>query len=195
VPDDPYLDPATGILYNKLGITTAPALEAAEREITHITLSQLSVSPVPPTYDLSHLRVIHRAVFHPIYEWAGEIRMVAIAKSHYFCLPQFIEPYAADVFGALRKENCLHGLDRAAFVDRLTHYLGEVNAIHPFREGNGRTQRVFFEQLAGDAGFGIKWQRMDPAQNVEASIAIMRGDPAPMRAMLEELVSDAAGGR
>lgn len=72
----------------------------------------------------------------------------------------------------------------------MTHHLGEVNAIHPFREGNGRTQRVFFEQLAKDAGFRIEWQRMNPGRNVEASVAIMRGNAEPMRAMLDDLIPE-----
>jgi hypothetical protein len=69
----------------------------------------------------------------------------------------------------------------------VAHYLGEVNALHPFREGNGRAQRAFFGQLARDAGFTLAWQHLDPARNVDASAAITRGDPEPMREMLNEL--------
>jgi cell filamentation protein len=116
---DPYSDPVTGVLYNKLGLGTAAELDAAEREITH----------------------------------------------------------------AAR---------RVAFVGKLAHYLGEVNALHPFREGNGRAQRAFFGQLARDAGFTLTWQHLDPARNVEASAAIMSGDPEPMREMLDSLVRGAA---
>jgi fido (protein-threonine AMPylation protein) len=73
------------------------------------------------------------------------------------------------------------GQDRDPFIDRLTYYLGEVNAVHPFREGNGRTQRAFFGQLADDAGFPLDWQDLDADRNIAASMAIMRGDPEPMR--------------
>ena len=76
------------------------------------------------------------------------------------------------------------------FTERLTYYLGEVNAVHPFREGNGRTQRAFFEQLADDAGFTLAWQHLDADRNIAASAAIMRGDTAPMRKMLDELVQE-----
>jgi cell filamentation protein len=95
-------------------------------------------SPVPPSYDLSHLCAIHHRVFGDIYDWAGQLRTVAIAKGSWFCLPQYIESSAAEVFRALHGENLLRGLPRNAFVERLTYYLGEVNAVHPFREGNGR---------------------------------------------------------
>jgi fido (protein-threonine AMPylation protein) len=80
-----------------------------------------------------------------------------------FCLPQSIEPSAAEIFRHLRNENFLRGLDRDAFIDRLTYYRGEVNAVRPFREGNGRTQRAFFEQLTDDAGFTLAWQRSTEA--------------------------------
>jgi cell filamentation protein len=192
MPQDPYSDPATGVLYNKLGLGTAAELEAAEREITHAALILLDESPVSPSYDLPHLREIHKRIFADIYEWAGQIRTVAIAKGAMFCLPQYIASSAAVIFRELRDEDCLRGLPRDAFVRRLAHHLGEVNALHPFREGNGRAQRAFFGQLARDAGFTLAWQHLDPARNVEASAAIMRGDPEPMREMLDALVRDDA---
>ena len=191
MPGDPYTDPATGVLRNKLGLRTAEELQAAEREITHAALILLKESPVPPSYDLGHLCVIHRRIFGDIYDWAGQLRTVAIAKGSWFCLPQYIESSAAEIFRALHGESLLRGLPRDVFTERLTYYLGEVNAVHPFREGNGRAQRAFFEQLAGDAGFTLDWQHLDADRNVAASAAIMHGDPAPMRKMLDELLREA----
>jgi cell filamentation protein, protein adenylyltransferase len=152
MPEDPYSDPVTGVLYNKLGLGTAAGLEAAEREITHAALILVDESPVSPSYDLPHLQEIHKRIFGDIYEWAGQIRTVAIAKGAMFCLPQYIDSSAAVIFGELHDEDCLRGLRRDAFVGRLAHYLGEVNALNPFRERNGRAQRAFFGQLARDAG-------------------------------------------
>ena len=188
--EDPYTDPVTGVLLNKLVLGTAAELEAAEREITHAALILLGESPVHPGYDLPHVCAIHRRIFGDIYDWAGQIRTVGIAKGNLFCLPQHIETSAAEIFRALRSENCLRDLDREAFIARLAYYLGEVNAVHPFREGNGRTQRAFFEQLSRDAGYTLAWQHLDAARNIEASAAIMRGDAEPMRKMLDTLVSD-----
>lgn len=188
--DDPYTDPGTGILRNKLRLSTAAELEAAEREITHAALILLGESPVHPGYDMTHLCAIHRRIFGDVYDWAGQIRTVAISKGSLFCLPQYIETAAAGIFRSLRDENFLRGLDREAFVGRLTYYLGEVNAVHPFREGNGRSQRAFFGQLARDAGFTLSWQHLDAARNLDASVAIMRGDAEPMRQMLDGLVRD-----
>jgi cell filamentation protein len=190
VPEDPYIDAATGVFRNKLGLITAGELEAAEREITHAALIFLRESPVPPTYDLGHLCAIHRRIFGDLYDWAGQLRTVAIAKGTWFCLPQYIESAAAEAFRSLHGENLLRGLPRDAFTDRLTSYLGEVNAVHPFREGNGRSQRAFFEQLASDAGFILDWQHLDADRNIAASAAIMRGDPTLMRKMLDELIRE-----
>lgn len=187
--DDPYTDPVTGVLRNKLGLSTAGELEAAEREITHAALILLRESPVRPSYDLPHLSTIHQRIFGDIYDWAGKIRTIAIAKGSPFCLPQYIETSGVDIVRALRGENFLRDLDREPFVARLAYYLGEVSAVHPFREGNGRTQRAFFEQLAHDAGFTLAWQHLDAARNIEASVAIMRGDAEPMRKMLDALVA------
>jgi cell filamentation protein len=174
----------------KLGLSTAGELEAAEREITHAALILLRESPVQPSHDLSHLRAIYKRIFGDIYQWAGQVRTVAIAKGAMFCLPQYIESSAAVIFGELRGENFLRGLDRDAFIRRLAHYLGEVNALHPFREGNGRAQRAFFQELAHDAGYPLSWQNLDADRNVEASAAIMRGDAEPMRKLLDVLVRD-----
>lgn len=190
MPEDPYADPVTGVFRNRLGLTATAELEAAEREITHSALIALKEAPVRPSYDLRHLCAVHRRIFGDIYDWAGLLRTVAIAKESWFCLPQYIESSAAEIFRELHGENLLRGLPRDVFTERLAYYLGEVNALHPFREGNGRTQRAFFEQLASDAGFILDWQHLDADRNIAASAAIMRGDPALMRKMLNELIRE-----
>ncbi len=83
----------------------------------------------------------------------------------------------------------MRGLDRDGFVDRLTHYLAELNAIHPFRDGNGRAQRAFFRQLSQDAGWRLDWSNLDSADNERASMASLRGDNDPLRDLLDALVS------
>ncbi|MDR0358468.1 MAG: Fic family protein [bacterium] len=181
---DPYVDPRTGVLRNRLGITDQATLNGAEREITSRTVARLQVRPLPGAYDLPHLQAFHREIFGAIYPWAGELRGVAIAKGELFCLPQHIPAAGAELFRDLAHEHHLRGLERDPFLDRLTHYLGEINALHPFREGNGRAQRAFAGQLARQAGYVLRWDGLDPGQNVHASQASMRGDPAPMRALL-----------
>jgi len=186
---DPYTDPSTGVLRNRLGISVQEVLREVEAGLSFAALADLGTRVLPGAYDLPHLQVFHREIFDDIYPWAGEIRVVGIARPDPFCLPQHIETYAAEVFDALAKERFLRALTRSAFLDRATHYLAEVNALHPFREGNGRAQRAFFRQLSRDAGWPIDWAELDPDENVNASMAALRGDNAPLRRLLDSLVA------
>jgi hypothetical protein len=92
-------------VYNKLGLSTAAELEAAEREITHAALILLHESPISPSYDLPHPRAIHKWIFGDIYERAGQIWTVAVAKGTMFCLPQYIDSAAAIIFRELHDED------------------------------------------------------------------------------------------
>lgn len=192
---DPYVDPATGVLRNLLGLHSAEELAAAERDLTLLTIYQIQLRPPGGRYDLDHLCAFHRAIFRDIYPWAGQVRTVAMARTDLFALPQHIVPYAARVFDALASEDHLRGCERGAFIDRLAHYYAEVNAVHPFRDGNGRTQRAFFGQLASEAGWRIAWERMDPDQNVAASAASIHGDNRPLIGMFGGLVDPLGGTR
>jgi cell filamentation protein len=185
---DPYLDPASGVLRNRLGITDAAELAQVEAALTASRLIDLERRRLPGRYDLAHLQAFHRYIFGDLYDWAGQLRVVSIAKGEVFCLPQHLRSYAADVFGRLTAADRLRGLPRDRFITQLAEFLADVNALHPFREGNGRTQRAFFSQLAHDAGHHIDWIRMEPDENIAASLAGHRGELGPMRAMLSQLV-------
>lgn len=186
---DPYLDPDPGVLRNALGITDEERLRQVEADLSFAALLDLGLRSLPGGYDLPHLQAFHREIFQDLYPWAGEIRTVAIAKTDLFCLPQHIESYAAGVFRDLAADRCLRGLPRESFVKRLTHYYAEVNAIHPFREGNGRTQRAFFQQLAREAGWPVDWTVLDAESNVEASIASLRANNRPLWTLLERVLT------
>lgn len=123
---DPYVDPETGVLRNRLGITDPDQLKEVEAGVSAAAINVLRVESLPGSYDLEHLQAFHRRIFGRLYPWAGEIRAVAIAKTDMFCLPQHIEPYAHDVFLHLALEKHLQGIPRGSFVDRLTHYFTEV---------------------------------------------------------------------
>lgn len=187
--EDSYLDPASGVLRNRLGIPDPERLREVEAGLTYAALADLGIRALPGSYDLAHLRAFHREIFGDIYPWAGQIRTVNIAKSQLFCLAQHIDAYAADVFTALGKERRLQGLPRDRFVERVTHYLAEVNALHPFREGNGRTQRAFFRQLSREAGWPIDWSGLDPDRNITASESSLCGDNRPLCDLVDELIA------
>ena len=184
---DPYLDPASGVLRNLLDITDAAELARAEAALSASRLIDLERRRLPGRYDLAHLQAFHRYILGDVYGWAGQLRTVSIAKGSVFCLPQHLESYAADVFGRLAAADRLRGLARDPFITGLAGFLADVNALHPFREGNGRAQRAFFSQLAHDAGHHIAWVRMDPDRNMAASAAAHHGDLTPLREMLDQL--------
>src|SRR3546814_7317455 len=85
------------------------------------------------------------------YDWAGEYRNVRTSKGgNTFCLPEFIESEMAKLFHALSEKNYLKGLTPADFVKQAAWFLSELNAIHPFREGNGRVQLAFLDILRSE---------------------------------------------
>jgi cell filamentation protein len=185
---DPYCYPGTEVLRNKLDIRDPARLSVAEANVTVMALVKLGQRRIDGRYDLDHLRAFHRAIFENIYPWAGEIRTVSIAKSNLFALPEHIEPYLSGQLSRLRGENFLRNLERDIFTERLVYYFAEVNAVHPFREGNGRTQRAFFAQLAHDAGYRIHWDQLDSNRNNEASAASLNGDSSKLHLLMRGLI-------
>jgi len=190
--NDHYLDPQTGILKNRLGIVTEDELEKAEATFVGIRSYALANDPIKGAFDLEHLKAIHRFLFGDIYEWAGQCRDIDIAKgNHFFAHHPHIEAAAQTLFQSLAEEKHLAGLSVSDFAERAAFYLGEINALHPFREGNGRAQREFISHLAYANGYVIEWKNLQSDTLVQASIDSFKGDYAPfatyMRANLKPL--------
>lgn len=186
--NDPYAMP-NGVLHNKLGITDRQMLTAAEADITRARLVMLAERPLPGAYDLGHLQAFHAAIFGDIYPWAGELRTVNIAKRTPFCPARSLVPYAGEVLGHLASSGHLRNLHRQAFVIQLATLYGDLNVLHPFREGNGRAQRAFLAQLGADAGYDLNWSALDPQRNDDASVKSFLGDNNLLEQLLDELVA------
>ncbi|MCD7882341.1 MAG: Fic family protein [Lachnospiraceae bacterium] len=144
-------------------------LHSFERRLTMLRLSELLDKPVIGKFNLEHLQKIHRYIFQDIYEWAGQIRTVDIAKENMFCNVKFIESQAEIIFENLKKENYLVGLEKEIFIKRLAYYFAEINALHPFREGNGRSQREFIRSLALHNGYVISFANISGEDMINAS--------------------------
>ena len=178
---DPYLDPLTGVLRNQLGCTDQEALDQAEGDFSTLRLAEIANQPITGQFDIPHLRSIHHQLFADVYDWAGQFRTVGISRgSSTFCVPAHIESFAADLFGKLYQEEHLSGLPLWRFAEQAAFFLGELNAIHPFREGNERTQREFIRQLAARNGYKISWVGISRSQMTSASIASYDGDFTPL---------------
>ncbi|MDQ3575817.1 MAG: Fic family protein [Actinomycetota bacterium] len=145
--------------------------------------------PIAGRYDLAHLQAVHRHLFAEIYDWAGELRTVDIAKGQtMFALPQHVEREAQRVFGELAAKQYLQGLYRQGFATEAGRLLGDLNALHPFRDGNGRTQRAFLQLLARDGGWQLAWARVDPDDNAMRS-AVAMADRDALVPLLEAILT------
>lgn len=159
---DPYYWSGIAVLRNRLDIRDNERLMQAEREFTALRAASLPLGPVQR--GLPHLCAIHRHLFQDLYAWAGELREVDIYQGDTrFCHFQYIEKEGNDLMQALENERYLAGLEHAVFTQRLSHFYGEINVLHPFRIGSGRAQRIFFEQLALHAGYLLDWNQVDVA--------------------------------
>lgn len=169
---DPHFDYEHGILKNILGFTDQDKLDRFERIEATRAILNLQRNPVRGCFDAAHLKLIHARIFQNIYPWAGEFRRVNMhrAASYPFAVVQFMEQNLDHALAQLAGENHLRGLDARAFAGRAAYYLGELNSIHPFREGNGRTQREFIRELAAEVGHRINWGRVTRKQMYDASI-------------------------
>ena len=185
--DHVYCYPGTNVLINKLDIHDADILHDAERDATAIRILQLYKHPIQGRFGYAHLKRIHRYIFQDIYEWAGKERTVDIAKSNMFCNVRFLSEQADEIFGKIQKENFLRGLDRKEFIDRTAFFFGEINALHPFREGNGRTQREYFRELALCSGYRIDFSKVTEEEMISVSIDSFIRDYNKLRGMLERI--------
>jgi len=167
--DSRYCYPNSFVLMNKLLITDEKQLNEAERKITAVRIFDLRKSPIRGCFDLAHLQQIHKSIFRDIYSWAGQLRTVNIAKGNQFCNCMYIESGSKPVFDQLKEEDYLVGTPPDNICDKLAYYLGEINVIHPFREGNGRAQRAFIVSLAQVAGYHVDFTNVSGPEMIEAS--------------------------
>lgn len=183
---DPYCYPGTTVLKNRLGLQTQDKLDAFEALIT----AQRGEEPLPRgRLGYAHYRALHKHLFQDVFEWAGKIRTVRIAKGNsMFCYPEHIDPEMRRLFARLSDDKFLRNLTPSAFARNAAHFLAELNAIHPFREGNGRTQLTYLTVLASAAGHPLALERIQPAAMLDAMVASFQADEAPLAALIEGLI-------
>jgi cell filamentation protein len=168
--DRVYCYPNTHVLINKFNVRDLETLNTIEREYSSRRIFEMKATPPKGIFDAKHLRDIHKHIFQDVYPWAGKFRTVDIAKGTLFCPPQNLDNYLDNVLGGLRNENYLLGADLNKFASRMGYYFAEINAVHPFREGNGRAQRTFSEQLGKIAGFNVDFSKVSEKEMLEASV-------------------------
>lgn len=190
IQDDPYVYPGTSILRNLAEIRGAERLERFESDQCFARLLELYENPLPLGFDLNHLKRIHHHLFQDVYAWAGEFRTVNMAKGNsFFARPEFIIPQLQKALDRLGSEHFLRGMDSQGFCERAAYFLGEMNAIHPFREGNGRVQREFLRELALKAGYELAWDLVSKEEMLAASVAsFQEGSSAGLARLLKKII-------
>lgn len=187
--DKTYCYPDSNVLINKLDIKNLLTLVFAERELTSLRVYELEINPVKGNFDLRHLQEIHKYIFQDLYDWAGQIRTVNIAKDNVFCLSHNIEQQSKELFKKLQGEKYLIDTPRNRIGERFGYYFGEVNKIHPFREGNGRSQREFIKCLGLVAGYDMDFSKVNSSQMINYCDDAFHGNYKGLVSMFSQIIS------
>jgi cell filamentation protein len=184
---DPYLYPNSNVLRNKFNIRDNEKLSEIEKEISY---KKRKSKPKKGNFGYKHLQSLHKHLFAEIYPWAGETRKIEIAKSNtMFAVSHRIEPEINKLFNRLNQED-LHECTQNELAYKLSEYFNEINAVHPFREGNGRTNRLFCSELAKKYGCKIDWKSMTKEEYINASIkGTLEADYRPMEKLIVQNIS------
>jgi cell filamentation protein len=185
--NDPYCYENGFVLRNLAGLRTDEALEAFEVPMVALR----SGEPLPEgQFDPRHCRALHHHLFQDVYNWAGEHRTIRIAKNDtMFCYPEFIAEQMEALFGPLHSASFARGSDPKAFVAAAASFLADLNAIHPFREGNGRTQLTFLFLLGHRAGHPLDMSRIRAEEMLAAMIVSFKGELKPLEIEIARLLT------
>ena len=184
--------PGTETLRNKLDIRDPHKLDQAERLLT----TNRALEPFPP--DAHHrnyagFKAIHRHLFQDLYDWAGQERTYTTGRGPVpFAVPEHITGWMEAQFTIIAEENYLIGLDPDPFANRAAEFVNEINAGHPFIDGNGRTQRNWLRLLCEGAGYQLTFETTDRERwNESSRIGFDESDHAPMAELIGERLTHA----
>ena len=187
-----YLYPGPNVLINKPGIKDPSRLDAFEREASAIRLAELKDSPVQGDYDIAHMQAVHGRIFQDVYDLAGQLRSVNIAKEPtgdrtFFTSFSDLQKGAIDIHKDIKDSNYLRGSERDAFASKMGDLYKKVNDLHPFREGNGRATRELFGQLADGAGYNLNYAGVSRQEWNSAVKESANGNLDPIRSIFNEI--------
>jgi cell filamentation protein len=184
--DDPYCYKGTSVLKNRARLRDAKTLEAFELEMSTLRAEE----PLPAgRFTPAHYKRIHHHLFQDVYPWAGKYRTVRTSKGgNPFAFPEHIPPCMDQLFKKLALAAFKPGASTASFLDVAADFLAELNAIHPFREGNGRSQLSLMYLLGRRAGHPLDLTRIDRDTFMPAMIASFDRDIGPLKTELQNLL-------
>ena len=168
--------PGTTVLINKLNIRSQSALDDIERVTTGLHTVEIEKEDPAEPFTFAYYKSLHKRLFGDLYDWAGENRKVDLSKKGtVFCKAENLEEIGTAIFNRLQRKKEFRDLNRKAFVKETTELYNSINMLHPFREGNGRTQRLFFTLLIRRAGHDINFSIADPDELMVATIYAAQG--------------------
>jgi len=185
--EDPLCYPGTHVLRNRANIPDQNELD----EFEQLMFDSRAREALPDgDLDFAHYRALHRHFFQDVYEWAGQTRIIRTGKGeNWFCYPEYIEREANRLFAELAARDHLARTEsKEAFAKGASWFLAEINAIHPFREGNGRTQLVFLTMLTRYAGYELDESKLEPKRFLDAMIRSFSGYLAPLAAEIRRMI-------
>ncbi len=196
---DPEKYPGINVFVNLRNITDAKHLEKAESALSAYNLAQFYSNPSVIgelgqdfNFDLAHVKAIHKYLFQDLYPWAGEIRSYNMKIGiDIFTPPNEIEHYAELIAKEIKNDGYLRNTrSRAVIVQRVARYLGLLGMLHPFPEGNGRTQRAFLWQLTLNAGYTLNWSKVHQWENRATAQNVHREqDYSGMESMIHRILT------
>jgi cell filamentation protein len=191
--------PGTDVLRNLAELRDPAAVAIFERLVSGEAEATLHRdTDRPRTFDLAHLNDIHERLFADVYPFAGQLRYVDTAKpgqsGEPFLHHRWIDTYTSAVTQQLRAEDNLAGLhDPGQWADRAAYYWASLIHAHPYREGTGRTVRIWVGDLADAAGHQLDWSKSSAERNIHVAVAAAHGDYEPMRALLTVVAGGTVG--
>ena len=185
-----YCYPGTDVLKNKMDYQDHDQLKSFETVMTAVRIAELQKKPIVGKFDLKHLQEIHKYIFQDVYPFAGKLREENIAKGSFqFAHASFLKDQATELFKQLKGENRLSGLKIDEFSSRAAHYLAELNVLHPFREGNGRSQREFIRCLALSNGYSLHWKNQKAEDVFNATVKSVL-DPTDLNKIIKNSITN-----
>jgi len=187
---DPYVYPGTSVLRNKLNIKDAEEFSKVEYSYTFARRLEMLDTPIKGNFDFEHLLAIHRHLFQDLFDWAGRVRTVAITKNEsiFYAGRNFDIP-TMNAFQQLHEGSLLRSkkISDGEFAKEMATLLSNINYIHPFREGNGRTQRTFVDLVAEQSGRILTWRNVTDTENDTLSNeSVVTGSSKPMQVIIEK---------
>lgn len=178
----------TTCLINKFNIKDETKLAGLDASISFAKGSEWIKLPLCSSFDFEHYKLINRFLFEDLYEWAGTVRKINISKKGTsFADFEDLEKIGTELFKRCAE---IRLMNKKEFCKEIADFYCDVNLLHPFREGNGRTQRIFFTQFINSCGYKFSFTNIDTDLLMVATIQAANGVKDMIYSIFDELIME-----